>query len=428
VVRTVSDCLALTDARVIDGTGDEPYDDAVVVVDREAGTLLAVGPSEEISVPDGARVVNVSGRTVMPGLIDAHVHLTLPETLPFHLEWANMSPGEHAVRAVDAARRTVEAGFTTVRDVGACSYIDTDVRNGVERGHLTGPRVVASGPGICQTGGHGDYEPPWLTLPAGSISESADGPLGVRVAVRERLRREVDTVKVFLTGGASDAAEKLDTREFTGEELAALYDEAHAANRPVAAHCMTAEPAHGAIEQGMSGAHGDTLEHGIFLHRDESALAALAERDVPLVPTLSVYGCMAEGLGSGVPDEAALNAKDSREDHVESVRRALDAGVTVVLGTDSGGPQTYHGENARELEELVAAGMSPLEAIVAGTSDAAAAIGLGDETGTLEAGKAADLVVVDGDPSADVGVLREPENVELVVRDGTPAVGHLDLL
>jgi imidazolonepropionase-like amidohydrolase len=421
----VTDRIAFTDAHLVDGTGGDPVDDATVVVDD--GTVVAAGPTEAVAT-DGARTVSVGGKTVMPGLIDAHLHLTLPETLPFHLEWADMSPAEHVLRAVDAARRCVEAGFTTVRDVGATSYIDVEIRDAVARGDVVGPRVVASGPGICQTGGHGNYELPWLTLPAGSISESADGPNGVRVAVRERLERHVDNVKTFLTGGASDAAEKLDTREFTDEEIAAIYDESHAANKSVAAHCMTPGPCRRAMAQGLSGEYGDTVEHGIFFHRDEGVLESLAENDVPLVPTLTVYRCMAEGLGSGVPEEAALNAKESREDHVASVRAALDAGVTVACGTDMGGPQAYHGENAQELVELVGAGMSPREAITAATRDTARALGLADDVGTLEPGKAADLLVVDGDPTDDVSLLCETDAIELVVRDGEAVSGHLDLL
>ncbi|MFC6723256.1 amidohydrolase family protein [Halobium palmae] len=421
--------IAFTDARLVDGTGADPVGDATVVVD--GGTVVEAGPSEAVSPGNDARTVSVGGKTVMPGLIDAHVHLTLPERLPFHLEWANMSPPEHAIRAVDAAKRTVEAGFTTVRDVGACSYIDVDVRNAVERGDIAGPRVLASGPGICQTGGHGNYELPWLELPAGSISASADGPTGIRVAVRERLERHVDNVKTFLTGGASDAAEKLDTREFTDAEIEALYSEAHSANKPVAAHCMTPDPCRRAMEQGLSGAHGDTVEHGIFFHRDESLLEEMATDGVALVPTLTVYRCMSEGLGSGVPEEAALNARDSREDHVKSVRKAIDAGVPIACGTDTGGPQAYHGENAQELVEFVEAGMSPSEAVTTATRDTADALGIGDEVGTLESGKAADLLVVDGDPTEDVSVLTDGSDdggIELVVRDGEPVVGHLDLL
>ncbi|WP_336021951.1 metal-dependent hydrolase family protein [Halobellus salinisoli] len=421
----MSDSIAFTDARLVDGTGDDPVTDATVVV--EGGEITASGPSEGIS-PDADRTVSLGGRTIMPGLIDAHLHLTLPETLPFHLEWADMSPAEHALRAADAAQRCVQAGFTTVRDVGATSYIDVDVRESIARGDLVGPRVLASGPGICQTGGHGNYEPPWLTLPAGSISEPADGTDGIRVAVRERLERHVDNVKTFLTGGASDAAEKLDTREFTDEEIAALYDESHAANKPVAAHCMTPDPCRRAMQQGLSGEHGDTVEHGIFFHRDTEVLDLLAENDVPLIPTLTVYRCMADGLGSGVPEEAALNAKESREDHVKSVQAALDAGVTVACGTDMGGPQAYHGENAQELVEFVEAGMSPLQAITAATRDTARALGIEDTVGTLEPGKEADLLVVDGDPTDDVRVLRRTDAIELVMRGGDPVSGHLELL
>lgn len=415
--------IAFEGGHLIDGTGAEPIDGATVVLDGER--IMDVGPDGDVEFPGDATRIDLDGRTIMPGLIDAHVHLTLPETQPFYTEWASQSREEQVLKAVHAATRTVEAGFTTVRDVGACGYVDVALRDAVARGELKGPRILATGPGICQTGGHGSYEPPWLELPLGSIAEPADGPTGVRVAIRERLRREVDNVKTFATGGASDAEGKLAVLEFTAEEMEAIYDEAHRADRPVALHCMTARACHRALECGMDGRYGDTLEHGMFLHTDESAIDALVEADVPLIPTFTVYECMAEGADEGLPPASVENARSSREDHTTSFEMAVERDVTIVCGTDTGGPLAYHGSNAQELLEMNQRGLEPMESIRSATGIAADALGVDSITGTLEAGKSADLLVVNGDPLEDLAVLTNADRIELVLADGSPAKGTL---
>lgn len=410
----MSETFAVLNGRLFDGTGAEPIEDGAVLL--RDGEILNAGHRERIEVSSETRIIDADGGTIMPGLIDAHVHLTLPERVPFWHEWAELTVPELSFKAADAAQRTLEAGFTTVRDAGACNYIDVAFRNAVGRGHVAGPRVLASGRGVSQTSGHGTYAPPWISLPTGSITEYVDGPNELRKAVRERVDRDVDWIKVFGSGGVIGQSEgRIGMEEYTREEIGAVIDEAHRSGHPVVLHGMTPSTVSVAIEGGLHGRYNDTFEHGIFLCWDDSSLKTLAANDVPLVPTFTAYEIMADG-GEGIPDHIAEGTRESREDHTKSFELAREHGIDIVCGTDMGSVGALHGDNALELEYLVDNGMSSKEALLSATQNAAEALGIDNDVGTLEPGKCADLLVVDGDPLDDVSVILD--GVKIVVKEG----------
>lgn len=412
----MNDCFALKGGTLIDGTGRGPINNSIVVV--RGSVIEKVGEKGEIDIPREAKVIDISGKTIMPGLIDAHTHLTLPETPNITAGWISMSFPMLVVRAVNAAKRTLEAGFTTIRDAGSVGQTDVALRDSIKMGLIPGPRIVACGKGICQTGGHGRLIAPWVSLPMGTIAEEADGPDEVRKAVRKQLQMNVDFIKSFASGGLYDPSGKMGAREFSDEEMKALIDEAHMAHRPVAMHTMIPDGVYAAIKAGLSGKWNDTVEHGVMLSHDVEALKEIKRRDLPLIMTFTVYACMAGGMDKGIPKHAVENAIQTRKFHEETFRKALELGIKIGCGTDMGGPLAIHGNNAIELKEMVSRGMSPMQAIVAATKNSAEAIGLGDKIGTIEQGKLADIIVVDGDPLQNIGILLEKERIKLVMKEG----------
>ena len=392
---------------LIDGLGGEPVADSAVLVGDD-GRIVDAGPRAAVSWPEGTKVTDVSGMTVMPGLIDCHDHLA-SFTYDLLSRWGMTEPrSTRTLRIARVIEDTLQSGYTTIRD---CGWLEAGFRVAVEEGLIEGPRLlVAAGPlGPTHSvqdrptfSGHRRYEMPDPNIPYGV----ADGADEIRAVVRENARVGADLIKVFQTGFGR--ATHLGTDAcYDLEELKALVHESHEQGRLVACHAVGGPGLRTAVEAGV-----DSIEHGCYLDLDHDLLRMMADKDMTLVPTLTVF---AHHSSEGNP-VAQVEAREFREHHVETVQQAMRLGVRVVAGTDAGG--WFHGNNSIELDMLADAGMTAMQAIVAGTREAAVCCGLGEDLGTLEAGKLADVIVVDGNPLGDVTVLQDRERVRLVMKEG----------
>ena len=393
---------------LVDGTG-EVIEDARLRA--EDGEVIEAGPREDVAA-DGERVDH-SGEVVAPGFVDAHVHIQGLRTMD-PTDWVLADDAACAARATVDCRRLLEAGFTSVRDVG--SSVGLGLREAIEHGDVAGPRIYTSGRAITQTGGHGDahFLPYEWTEGDGFGATTADGVAECRRTARRRLREGVDCLKIMTTGGVLSEQDAPEHPQFTDEEIGALTQEAHRADVPVASHAQGTEGVVAALENGV-----DTIEHGFYL--DERAIDLLQETDATLVPTLAIMARIIEaGDEHGVPDYGRRKAEKAYEAHVESVRRAHEAGVPIAAGTDFIGPPLVpHGDNALEMELLVEEiGLSPLKAVEAATGVAGRT--LPDDVGALRPGARADLVALEADPRDDIGAVRE---VAAVYRRGERVAG-----
>lgn len=406
----MAETVVFQNATIFDGTGGEPYERGTLVVEGER--IQAVGPMSQVSTPRDARVIELDGKTVMPGLIDAHAHMGFVEQ-NFSADTENRHPG--AVYAYSVARNiqdTLMHGFTTIRDAGGC---DWSFKLAVERGMIEGPRMFVSNSFISQTGGHGDmrqrherFEPrryhPLMPPPA-----ICDGEPEARRAARDQLRTGADQLKVMAGGGAASPTSLLDSPQFTLAELAAVVYEATAVRKPVMAHVYVPEGIKNCVEAGIR-----SIEHGNFL--DEECAFLMRERGVFLVPTLSVYELISRyGREQGAAESYVEKINFAKGFAPQSVEIAMAAGVSIGSGSDVYGPNG----NRKALElELKAAIMGPIKSLVAATRTNAELVGMGSEIGTLEAGKLADLIVVDGNPVDDITLLQDAKNIAIVMQSG----------
>ncbi|MGW5128923.1 amidohydrolase family protein [Streptomyces sp. NPDC004069] len=401
--------IRLVNARVIDGTGAAPLTDAeVVAVD---GRLVHVGTRRE-HVPDeqrSLRTVDVGGRTVLPGFFDCHVHAALSLEEGLVAQFADAG-SYTTLKTARRLRDTLAAGVTTIRDLGG---LDHGFKRALEDGLLTGPRVKLAVGVISPTGGHVDSVLPNGQSPraqlGGRMAYVADTDEQVLTAVRELVRSGADVIKVCTTGGVSSPTDQPDDLGVTEDQVALIRAELdrHSGRRRIAAHAQGAAGILAAVRGGV-----DSVEHGYAI--SDECIELMLEKGTFLVPTLS--------SALRVPDPKLvppyLYEKKVRWSEIarEHVSKALRAGVNVALGTDAG--VCPHGRNLLELAHMVELGMTPGDAIVAGTRHSARLLGVDDELGTLEVGKIADLVVVAPDPLADISVLADPDSVELVVQAG----------
>jgi imidazolonepropionase-like amidohydrolase len=395
-----------------DGTGGEVIEDARLVV--EDGRVREAGPVEDVPAPDGADRVDHSGEFVLPGLIDAHIHMAgLREIDPFtRLTELEQEPLRAARGTVDC-RDLLDAGFTAVRDLS--SNVGIGLRDAVAEGEIPGPRIYTSGLAFSQTGGHSDtHYIPYRWAKDQEPCPVVDGETECRRGARARIRQGVDLLKIMATGGV--LSEKDDPRHshFTDAEIRAFVEEADRVDMPVAAHAQGAEGIKDALQNGV-----DTIEHGIYL--DEEGIELLLDRDAVLVPTLATLEQLYHhGDEHGLPPWAIRKTEEAREVHVDAIRAAHEAGVTIAAGTDFVGPEVLpHGENAMEIELYVEQlGLSPIEAIHAATGAAAETLP-DDDVGTLTPGDHADVLALSADPRDDVGALRD--GIEAVYKDGERA-------
>jgi imidazolonepropionase-like amidohydrolase len=402
----VSNVTALQCARVIDVSKLTVLLERTIIVDGKTIKQIEAG---YIS-PTGAKVIELKQHTCMPGLIDLHVHLSLQTTANSTVESIGFNPTDYTIRAVANAEKTLMAGFTSVRDLGAPPGVSTALRDGINLGLVKGPRIQAAG-SVASTGGHGDPSNGLNTLLAnahGLDRSIADGPDAARKVVRMRYRERFDLIKIATTGGVLSLAKSGDAPLLSDAELAAIVETAKDYNMPVTAHAHGAEGMKRAIRAGVQ-----TIEHGTFL--DEEGMKLMKERGTWLVPTISAGKFVAErAKEKGFFQEivrvkaAAIGPKIQ-----DTFGRAYKAGVKVAFGTDQG--VAPHGDNAKEFQFMVEAGMPAIEAIRTATLNGATVMGLEKNLGTIEAGKFADIVAVVGDPVKDITAMM---NMAMVMKDG----------
>jgi imidazolonepropionase-like amidohydrolase len=401
---------AIVGARLIDGTGGDPIENATIVI--EDGRIARAGAG--VDAPRDAEVIDAAGRTVMPGMIDCHVHFY--GRLGPMQERVLTPPSMNLIYGVLHAKQTLDAGVTAVRDAGGSP---SGLKLAVERGLIPGPRMRIAVGILSQTSGHGDATMPSglrLSFTRGMSPEwpetVVDGPDEVRKAVRSLLRAGADFIKLCSTGGVLSPSDEPGHTQFSPEEIAVMVYEAAAAGKTCMAHAQGTLGIKNAVAAGV-----ESIEHGIYL--DDEVIAEMKRRGTFLVPTLVAPIWVlrrAEKDPSSVLPQALRKTKEVMEDHRKSIARAIAAGVRVAMGTDSGVGE--HGYNAEELERMVECGMTPMQAIVATTKTASECIHMAAEIGTLEAGKLADLLVVDGDPLADIRVLQDKERLSLIMQGG----------
>ncbi|ELZ54701.1 MULTISPECIES: metal-dependent hydrolase family protein [Halorubrum] len=382
----------LRGGRVADVDGTRKAD--VAVAD---GEIVAVGDPETVDAAvdeaDGeAATVEADGKVVAPGLIDAHVHVMM-DGRPDVSTAVSDSDYTASYRTAGNLEAAVEAGVTTVRDLGSRGTLALDAGEAVAAGDLTGPRVLACGRNVIMTGGHGNW-----------FGREADGPAEVRKAAREQLKAGADVLKCMATGGVLTEGAVTGAPELTPEELEAFTDAAAPTNTPTAAHAHGEEGIKNAVEAGIS-----SVEHGTFMDREAAEM--MAARGTYWVPTASALrGIVENGVEAGIPEDAVAKAEDAADRFDDAWDHALDADVLIAMGTDAGTPFNFFRDIPRELEYMVEYGLSPERALEAATANAADLLGL-DDVGRVAEGCRADLVVLDGDPTEDVTAWREPDAV-----------------
>lgn len=390
--------IVFRNGKVIIGNGEVVEKGAVVV---DGKNIVFVGPARRTPSSKKDTVFDISGKTILPGLIDAHVHLCVDGSPDPITSLLKDSIPQLTLKTANHARQTLEAGVTTVRDMGGKDYIDIAVRDGIESGILQGPRMLCSGKLVCMTGGHG-----W------QFGREANGVDEVRAAVREQLKAGADLIKLMATGGIMTRGVEPGSTQFTLEELIAGVEEAKKAGRKTATHAQGTEGIKNGLWAGIN-----SIEHGFFL--DDEAIELLLEMKAFVVPTLCApYHILKAGIRKGVPAYAVEKSEKVMKSHCESVKKAHKAGVPIAMGTDAGTPFNRHGENLKEMELLVRNGFTPMEAIVATTKTAAEVLGLEKKFGTLQKEKLADLVVIDGNPLKNIALLQDKEKIAAIMKEG----------
>ena len=402
----------LRGCRLIDGTGLEPQDDAGVVF--ADGVIRAVGPVDTLHFNSGATMVDLDGRTVMPGLIDSHTHLT------YHAAIANVWEQEsreslelNTLRAAENARAVLGMGFTTIGDGGCRGLIGPAVRDAVALGLTAGPDIVSAGPILCGPAGLLDNTPPWIRQEIdGALAEIVDSPQAARHAVRRQVKGGVDWIKVAATGVAGSRYSSAETPDLGEPEICAVVAEARNFGKPVHAHAHGDAGVRAAVRAGVLSLHGGEFatDETLCLIRDGDVLlgatiAWLHARCLPGVPG---------GENAAFLEEAWRAFAESRD----MLARARELDVRVALATDAAHRFPHVPDGVLEMEYLCACGYAPLEAITCATAHAAEAIGRGAEIGTLSPGKRADILIVDGDPSADIRVLRDKRRIWRLYKKG----------
>lgn len=395
--------------RLFDSTSDKIRENVLITIEGDRIKSIA----SNAQPPQGANVVDLSHATVLPGLIDCHTHLSARADRYDPIFRFKETPFDHAFYAVVNARKTLEAGFTTVRDVGSPPFLAVDLRNTINEGYIPGPRIVASGPAISITGGHGDlnnYSPETRVsmFPEERNFQIADDPDQLRHVVRAQVKYGVDVIKILATGGVLSKGDNPGAPQYTFEELKVAAETAHMSGRKIAAHAHGTEGIKNAILAGI-----DSIEHASLI--DEEGIRLAKEHGTYLV--MDIYNddyILNEAPKVGLPQENIDKEKMVGRLQRENFEKAVKAGVKMAFGTDAG---VYpHGDNAKQFYYMVKFGMTPAQAIRAATSSAADLIGRAQDVGSIEPGKYADIIAVQSDPLQDVRAL---EHVDFVMKGGT---------
>jgi imidazolonepropionase-like amidohydrolase len=405
--------IALKAARMFDGKSNALVPNAVVIVQGDK----IVDAGSNLPIPSGAQVVDLGDATLAPGFMDAHTHLTLDYSGDYNvrrLKEVDLNVSEQAIVATAHARATVEAGFTTVRDlgsrfVGSREFVDVALRNSINKGVVVGPRMLVATKGIGATGGHFDPTSGFRDFLFGREPDYtdgiADGPDEIRKAVRFEVKNGADVIKAAVSGGVLSLADEVDTPQLTPAEMAALVDESHRLRKKVAVHCHGDQAAREAIEAGV-----DSIEHGSFMKPE--TLTMMKRKGTFLTPTLMATEWIMSKL-ENYPPALQAKSKAAAAARSEMFRNALKLGVKISFGTDAA--VFPHGENAKEFKLMVDLGMTPIDALKSATANDAELLGIGQKVGTLEKGKWADIVAIPDDPTSDITAT---ERVSFVMKEG----------
>jgi len=411
--HAADETIALKAARLFDGKSSSLLQNGVVIVRGDK----IVDAGSNLPLPMGAQVIDLGDATLSPGFMDAHTHLTADYSGNYNerrLQELDLNVSEQAIHATVFARATVEAGFTTVRDLGSRfvasrEFVDVALRNSINKGTIVGPRMLVATKGIGATGGHFDPTSGFRDFLFGREPDYTDGiangPDEIRKAVRFEMKNGADVIKAAVSGGVLSLADEVDTPQLTPAEMAALVDESHRLRRKVAVHCHGDQAAREAIEAGV-----DSIEHGSFMKPE--TLAMMKKKGTYLTPTLMASEWIMGKLAN-YPAALQEKAKAAFNARSEMFRNAVKMGVKISFGTDAA---VYpHGENAKEFKLMVDLGMSPIDALKSATTSDAELFGVAQKLGTLEKGKLADVIAVPGDPTTDITATAR---VSFVMKEG----------
>jgi imidazolonepropionase-like amidohydrolase len=396
--------LYLKNLQLIDGTGAPARAGAALII--EGDTLVHVGPLAATDEPRGSDVetMDLDGRTVIPGLVEAHIHLSYNHVKVIADLDLNCPPEYSTLKAARNAELALACGYTAARSAGAVHRIDAALKQAINEGLYPGPRLLAASRDICATGGMADWNPSYLKLGMEGLALIADGPDEVRAAVRRSIKDGADVVKCYVGGDALLPHTPIGDCTYTLAEVVALVDESHMRGRMTAAHVRGQRSSRVAAEAGV-----DSLEHATYA--DDETLGLIADRGLTLVPGLRyLYSILENGPAFGIGEEiiGPSGLRDEIKQAADTYRRAKDLGIRMCPGGDFGFAWNPHGEYAKDIQVFVdVIGFSPLEAISCATRNGAELMRMADRIGTLQPGKLADLVVVDGDPSRDISVLQD---------------------
>ncbi len=405
--------IALKAARMFDGKSNALVQNAVVIVRGDK----IVDAGSNLPVPSGAQVIDLGDATLAPGFMDAHTHLTADFSGNYNerrLQQLDLNVSEQAIRATAFARATVEAGFTTVRDLGSRfiashEFVDVALRNSINRGVIVGPRMLVATKGIGATGGHFDPSGGFRDFLFGREPDYTDGiangPDEIRKAVRFEVKNGADVIKAAVSGGVLSLGDEVDTPQLTPAEMTALVDESHRLRKKVAVHCHGDQAAREAIEAGV-----DSIEHGSFMKPE--TLTMMKKKGTFLTPTLMASEWIMGKLDN-YPPALQAKAKAATAARSEMFRNAIKMGIKISFGTDAA--VFPHGQNAKEFKLMVDLGMSAIDALKSATGNDAELLGIGQKVGTLEKGKLADIIAMPGDPTSDITAT---ERVSFVMKEG----------